>query len=75
MIDNWKSIAVGGLVPAFALLVVMPLLANTSLTVLGLPLLFAYVFFLFPFTSLCLWLAWQIDAPRYAEDRNVGEGI
>lgn len=53
--------------PVAALLVVMPLLADTSLDVLGVPLLFAYVFALFPFTSACLWLAWRIDEPRYRD--------
>jgi hypothetical protein len=54
-----------------ALLVVMPLLANTSASIAGIPLLFAYIFALFPLTSLCLWVAWRIDEPRYREERAV----
>lgn len=65
MVQTWKSIVIGGVVPAVALLVVMPLLANTSVTVGGVPLLFAYIFALCPFTTVCLWLAWRIDEPRY----------
>lgn len=68
MIHSWRSIVVGGVVPAVALLVVMPLIADTGVVVLGVPLLFAYVFALFPITSLCLWLAWRIDEPRYREE-------
>lgn len=74
MVHNWRSIVIGGGVPAVALLVVMPLLARTSVDVLGVPLLFAYVFVLFPFTSLCLWLAWRIDEPRYRDEQPVTAG-
>jgi hypothetical protein len=70
MIHSWKSVVIGGVLPIAALLVVMPLLANTSVSVAGIPLLFAYVFALFPLTSLCLWVAWRIDEPRY-RDREV----
>lgn len=68
MIESWKSIAIGGGVPTVAMLVVMPLLADTEISVMGIPLLFAYVFALFPFTSLCLWIAWRIDEPRYRSE-------
>lgn len=67
VVHTWKSIIIGGAVPALALLVVMPLLANTSVSIAGIPLLFAYVFALCPFTTLCLWIAWRIDEPRYRE--------
>lgn len=65
MLHNWKSLFIGGGVPVIAMLVVMPLLADTSVSVFGVPLLFAYVFALFPFTSACMWVAWRIDEPRY----------
>ncbi|MGH3520047.1 MAG: DUF3311 domain-containing protein [Haloechinothrix sp.] len=65
MIRDWKSLAVGLGIPAVALLGVMPLLANTSVYVFGIPLLFFWIFAWFPLTSLCLWLAWRIDEPSY----------
>jgi len=68
MIDRWSSVLLGLVVPAAALLVGVPVLANTDVHLLGIPLLFAYTFALFPFTSLCLWLAWRIDAPHYAHE-------
>ena len=68
MIRSWKSIVIGGIVPAVALLVVMPLLADTDVVVLGIPLLFLYVFALFPVTSLCLWIAWRLDEPHYRDE-------
>lgn len=68
MIERWSSVVLGLVVPAAALLIGIPLVANTSVHVGGVPLLFAYAFALFPFTTVCLWLAWRIDAPHYAED-------
>lgn len=67
MIRTWMSLGVGLGVPAAALLVVMPLLADTTHSVLGIPLLFFWIFALFPLTSLCLWIAWRIDEPAYRE--------
>lgn len=74
MVHSWKSLVIGGVIPAVALLVVMPLLANTSVTLFGIPLLFGYLFVLLPFTSLCLWVAWRIDEPRYRDAEVVDTG-
>ncbi|WP_425825073.1 DUF3311 domain-containing protein [Streptomyces fractus] len=63
-----RSLWLGLGVPAFALLVVMPLLANTDVYVAGIPLLFLWVFAWFPLTSLCLKLAWRMDQKDYPED-------
>ncbi len=63
----WKSLIIGLGLPAIGVLVVMPLLANTSVRVLGIPLLFVWIFVMFPLTSLCLWLAWRIDEPYYRD--------
>lgn len=62
-----KSVVVGLVLPAIGVLVVLPLLANTSIHVFGLPLLFVWMFLMFPLTSLCLWLAWRNDEPHYRE--------
>lgn len=71
MVHSWKSVLIGGVLPLVALLVVMPLVANTSASVAGIPLLFAYIFALFPLTTVCLWVAWRIDEPRYREEQTV----
>lgn len=63
-----RSLWLGLGVPSFALLVVMPLLANTDVYVAGIPLLFLWVFACFPLTSLCLYLAWRTDQKHYPED-------
>jgi len=46
-------------IPAVALLVVMPLIADTSVAVAGIPLLFFWVFLWIPLTSVCLWVSWH----------------
>ena len=61
----WKSVVIGLVLPAVGVLLIMPLLAATSVRVFGVPLLFVWIFLLFPLTSLCLWLAWRIDEPHY----------
>ena len=68
----WKSAAIGLGIPAIGVLVVLPLLANTSVTVFGMPLLFAWIFLMFPLTSLCLWIAWRIDEPDYRDAPDAG---
>jgi hypothetical protein len=70
--DSSRSVIVGLGIPAVAILVVMPLLANTDIDVLGIPLLFLWMFAWFPLTSLCLWLAWRHDRHRYPEDARPG---
>ncbi|POX40191.1 hypothetical protein C3486_14680 [Streptomyces sp. Ru73] len=72
MKQSRKSLAVGLGLPVVAILVVMPLLADTGVYVLGIPLLWLWMFAWFPLTSLCLWVAWRIDEPRYREDPEAG---
>ncbi|MGI5471734.1 DUF3311 domain-containing protein [Streptomyces sp. CA-132043] len=72
MKESRKSLAIGLGLPVVAILVVMPLLADTGVYVLGIPLLWLWLFAWFPLTSLCLWAAWRIDEPRYREDPAAG---
>ena len=46
-------------VPFAAVIVVMPFLADTGVRVLGIPLLFFWLFLWFPLTSVCLWITWR----------------
>ncbi|WP_030265681.1 DUF3311 domain-containing protein [Streptomyces violens] len=71
-----KSVGIGLGLPVLAILVVMPLLADTDVYILGIPLLWAWMFAWFPLTSLCLWVAWRIDEPRYRDDdERSDEGV
>ena len=55
---NGKSVIVGLVIPFLALVVVLPFLSDTSVTVLGIPLLFFWIFLWMPLTTFCLWIAW-----------------
>lgn len=68
MLRDKKSLLIGLGLPAIGILIVLPLVANTSVEVLGVPLLFFWMFLLFPLTTLCLWAAWRIDEPYYRDD-------
>ncbi len=69
-----KSVAISLGLPALGVLVVLPLLANTQIHLFGMPLLFVWIFLMFPLTSLCLWLAWRIDEPHYRETPSQPSG-
>ncbi len=73
----WKSLMIGLGIPAVGVLVILPLLANTAIRVFGMPLLFVWIFIMFPVTSLCLWIAWRIDEPYYrnAPERTAEEEL
>ena len=66
-VRSWRSLLIGLGIPAVGILVAMPLLANTSVHVLGIPLLFFWIFLMFPVTTLCLGAAWRIDEPHYRD--------
>lgn len=68
MLRDKKSLLIGLGLPAVGILIVLPLVANTSGEVLGVPLLFFWMFLLFPLTTVCLWVAWRIDEPHYRDD-------
>jgi predicted ABC-type exoprotein transport system permease subunit len=63
----WKSLIIGLGLPIVGVLVIMPLLADSTIHVFGVPLLLMWIFVMFPLTSLCLWLAWRIDEPYYRD--------
>jgi hypothetical protein len=68
MIRSWKSVVVGLGIPLVAIVVVLPLISNTSVYVFDIPLIFFWMFAWFPLTTLCLWIAWRIDEPHYRDE-------
>lgn len=62
-----KSLIIGLGLPVVGVVVIMPLLADTSIHAFGFPLLFLWIFVMLPLTSLCLWIAWRIDEPHYRD--------
>lgn len=69
MIRSWPSVLIGFGIPALALLLGIPLVAGSPATVLGIPLVFFWMFCCFPLTTLCLWCSWRFfDREHYPED-------
>lgn len=69
MIRSWPSVLIGLGVPAAAILVGVPLVANTNIFVFGIPLLFFWMFCCFPLTTVCLWVSWRLfDSRHYPKD-------
>lgn len=69
MIRSWPSVLIGLVVPSVAILVGIPLVSNTSVDVLGVPLLFFWMFCCFPLTTACLWVSWRFfDSEHYVEE-------
>lgn len=54
-------------IPGLAILVVMPMLASTDVRVLGVPLLWFWLFLWIPLTSVCLATAWTFIDSREQE--------
>ncbi len=72
MIRSWPSLLIGLVVPAAAILVGIPVVADTSIHVAGIPLLFFWMFACFPFTTACLWVSWRFfDRDHYPEEGDV----
>ncbi|MFD6070087.1 MULTISPECIES: DUF3311 domain-containing protein [Amycolatopsis] len=69
MIRSWPSVLIGLFVPAFALLAGILLFSGSTASVLGIPVLFFWVFCCCPLTTLCLWISWRFfDRAHYPED-------
>lgn len=61
------SLAIGLGIPAIAIVIVPPLISNAQVSVLGIPLLFFWMFACFPLTTICLAISWYgFDRRHYA---------
>ncbi|MCL4414784.1 MAG: DUF3311 domain-containing protein [Actinobacteria bacterium] len=55
------SLAIGLGVPVVAIMVVLPILSGSKMTIAGLPFVYFWLFLWFPLTSVCLFLSWWIS--------------
>jgi hypothetical protein len=71
MLRSRWSLVIGLGIPVIAIVVVPPFIANTQVTVFGIPLLFFWMFAWFPLTSVCLGVSWfGFDRSHYlSQDR------
>ncbi|NMR29104.1 DUF3311 domain-containing protein [Crystallibacter degradans] len=70
MVGNRWSLIVGMGIPAMAVLLGIPLFSQSANTILGIPMVFAWLFALLPITTLCFWVSWRYlerDAYRRLE--------
>lgn len=71
MIRSWPSVLIGLGIPVFAILGGTAMVADTTVFVFGIPLLFFWMFCCFPLTTLCLWVSWRFfDSRHYPEDEQ-----
>ncbi|MFP5312259.1 MAG: DUF3311 domain-containing protein [Actinomycetes bacterium] len=64
--SRWSLIVAMG-IPALAVLVGVPLVSSSTQTVLGIPMVFAWLFAWLPLTSLCFWVSWRyFESAAYA---------
>jgi hypothetical protein len=69
MIRSWPSILIGLGIPVLAIGLGIPLVSDTQVWVLGMPLLFFWMFCCFPLTTACLWISWRFfDRAHYPAD-------
>ncbi|WP_020494796.1 DUF3311 domain-containing protein [Sciscionella marina] len=69
MTRRWPSLLIGLGIPALALFAGIPAVAGSTVTVLGFPLVFFWIFCCFPLTTLCLWISWRFFDRQVTEDR------
>jgi hypothetical protein len=67
MSNEMKSVLLAIVVPFVGVLAGVIALGGSEATVLGFPVVFAWLFLWMPLTSLCLHLAWRVEAPDHEE--------
>ena len=71
---GWRSIALGLGVPVIGVLGMLPFISGTSVSVIGIPLLYFWMFLWFPLTSVCLWICWLVfDREAYEDESEPGD--
>lgn len=67
---SWPSLAIGLGIPVIAIVIVPPLIANATVSVFGIPLLFFWLFAWFPLTTVCLAISWYGFDRRHYRGRS-----
>jgi hypothetical protein len=64
------SLIVGLAIPVLAIMVVLPILSGSRITVAGLPFIYFWLFLWFPLTTVCLYLSWIISDRHHYKDHH-----
>lgn len=59
MVGNRWSLMVGMGIPALAVVVGILVASQSTNTILGIPMVFAWLFAMLPVTTLCFWFSWR----------------
>lgn len=59
MKPHWQSVIIALVVPIVLVLAGVLLLGPSSRTVSGVPVLFVFIFAMFPVTTVLMWVSWQ----------------
>lgn len=61
-------------IPALAVLIGVPAISGSTRTVLGIPMVFVWLFAWLPLTTLCLWISWHFfERKEYQKLEDQGE--
>ncbi|WP_434011181.1 DUF3311 domain-containing protein [Peribacillus simplex] len=64
------GIFIGVIIPFLAIIGIIPFIAKLDFSVLGIPILYFWVFMWFPLTTLCLCISWHIhDRHQYKNEK------
>lgn len=73
-VRSWPSVAVGMGLPTLALFGGVVALSGSGMRMLGLPVLYLWVFCCFPLTTGCLWASWRLFDRRHYPDPPAAPG-
>ncbi|OCA92347.1 DUF3311 domain-containing protein [Pseudobacillus wudalianchiensis] len=65
------SLFIGIGIPFLAIFGVVPFIAAADVSVLGFPILYFWIFLLFPLTTLCLCVSWHFFDRHQYEDEQI----
>ena len=59
MVGSLWALVIAMGIPAAAVLIGVPMISGSTYTVLGVPIVFVWLFAWLPLTTICLWLSWR----------------
>ncbi|WP_064445137.1 DUF3311 domain-containing protein [Rhodococcus sp. YH3-3] len=71
MVPKMASVFIALITPVLLVTVGVLLLGGSTATVFGVPLILAFMFIMFPVTSLLMWISWRLfdkDADYHLDD-------
>lgn len=68
MVGSLWALVIAMGIPAAAVLIGVPMISGSTYTILGVPIVFVWLFAWLPLTTLCLWASWRfLESASYQE--------